>query len=48
MQKRYLILTTVVADKKYHYPLPLAPVDVRQVKTLDKETVKFVVKQMGL
>ena len=47
MQKRYLIVTSLEGDKKYHYPLPLAPVEVSEVKMLDKETVKFIIKQMG-
>ena len=47
MQKRYLILTTLANEKKFHYPLPLAPVDITDVRTLDKETVKFVIKHAG-
>lgn len=47
MQKRYLILTSLQGEKKYHYPLPLSPVDVAEVKMLDKDTVKFIIKQMG-
>jgi hypothetical protein len=47
MQKRYLIVTAIDADKKYHYPLPLVPVDVSDAKVLDKDTVKFMIKQMA-
>jgi hypothetical protein len=47
MQKRYLIVTSIDAEKKYHYPLPLAPVDLSDTKVLDKDTVKFMIKQMA-
>ena len=43
-QKRYMILTLLVEDKKYHYPLPLAPIDTTEVKLLDKDTIKFIIK----
>jgi len=33
-------------EKKYHYPMPLAPIDIAQVKLLDKDTVKFMIKQV--
>jgi hypothetical protein len=44
LQKRYLILTLLLEDKKYHYPLPLAPIDTTEVKLLDKDTMKFIIK----
>ena len=47
MQKRYLIVTQLLGEKKFHYPLPLAPVDTSDVRLLDKETMKFVIKNMG-
>lgn len=47
MQKRYLILTTLGNEKKFHYPLPLAPIDITDVRTIDKETVKFIIKSAG-
>ncbi len=43
-QKRYVILTLLIEDKKYHYPLPLAPIDTTEVKLLDKDTIKFIIK----
>ncbi len=45
MQKRYMILTCLQQERKFHYPLPLGPVDVQQVKSLDKETAKFLISQ---
>jgi hypothetical protein len=47
LQKRYLILTTLENEKKFHVPLPLSPVDISETKTLDKETVKFVIKNVA-
>lgn len=45
MQKRYLIVTCLQQEKKFHYPLPLGPVDVSEAKLLDKETIKFIISQ---
>lgn len=39
-----MILTSLVEEKKYHYPLPLAPIDTTEVKMLDKDTIKFIIK----
>ena len=47
LQKRYLIVTQLFGEKKFHYPLPLAPVDTSDVRLLDKETMRFVIKNMG-
>lgn len=44
LSKRYLILTALVGERKFHYPLPLQPVDISDLKTLDKDTVKFMIR----
>lgn len=47
MTKRYLILTILKGDKKYHYPMPLSPVEISNLRLLDKDTAKFMIKQMS-
>lgn len=46
LSKRYFIITCLQDGRKFHYPLPLAPIDTTQPHTLDKDTVKLLISKI--